>query len=111
SNEDIRRFAKSVVALAPAVAHKRTATPREAKLCAVATESMVRMVEVLADRPRAEGAWRGVNVGDRFFAWEGERLHLLPDWPPRAAPVGLEHALREAHMNPSYGNRDRLPQH
>lgn len=50
SNEDIRRFTKCAVAFAPAVAHKRTATLRDATLCAVATQTMVQVIEIISGR-------------------------------------------------------------
>jgi hypothetical protein len=94
SNEEIRNFAKSVVDLAPAVAHKRTATLREARLCAVATESMVRLIEVLACRTTTESGWSGVEVDGRYFAWERALSTRCPMGPVGCIEIAEAGAAR-----------------
>jgi hypothetical protein len=111
TNEETRRFAKAAIALAPAVAHKRTATRREATLCAVATETMIQVVEVLANVSRTDDEWVGVEVDGRYIAWEGPNLHALLDRPPLGATQAMEAAIRAVGMTPSYGRRDRLHHH
>jgi hypothetical protein len=110
SNEEARQFAKTAIKLAPAVAHKRTATQREARLCAVVTESMIRVVEVFANRGRDAQEWVGVEARGRYFAWDGPTLHALEDRQPQPTPPFVIEAVREAGMTPSFGNRDRLPE-
>ena len=111
ANEETRRFSKAAIALAPAVAHKRTATRREATLCAVATEAMIRVIEVLAARVRTDDEWAGLEVDGRYIVWTGSTLHALPHRPGVPATKAMEDPLRDHRMVPSYGRRDRLHEH
>lgn len=59
--------------------------------------------------PAAED-WVGVQVGSRYFAWDGNGLHALEDRKPAPTPPGLLEAIRAAGLNPGYGRRERLEQ-
>src|SRR5438128_8873870 len=74
-NEEARRFAKSALVLAIALQHRRTATSKDAQLCEVAVESVVRAVETIVGWRRNEPEWDGVEVEGRYFAWSGPNLH------------------------------------
>lgn len=50
SSDEERSFARACVNLASKVVHQRTATPREAALCVVATESAVRIMGLMSGR-------------------------------------------------------------
>lgn len=47
SNEVLRKFVRSAVALAEELTHKRTATKRDANLCIVAVSSIIKIIKVL----------------------------------------------------------------
>lgn len=53
-NEQIRKHARSALDVAVALQHKRTATLRDASLCAEATTSVVNLIAILTSRPGAE---------------------------------------------------------
>jgi hypothetical protein len=53
----------------------------------------------------------GVQVGDRFLAWEGPLLHTVPDWPSIPTPSGLIEGIRQAGWTPSYGVSEKLEEH
>jgi hypothetical protein len=59
---------------------------------------------------RDEG-WLGVQLGSRYFAWEGPGLHALPDLEPSPIPMGLEAALREVGVRPRFGTQQKLHKH
>ena len=50
TNEGIRRHAKAALALANDLQHRRTATYREAALCAEATMSLVNLIAIISGR-------------------------------------------------------------
>ena len=54
--------------------------------------------------------WVGVQVGNRFFAWDGP-LDGLDDKDALVCPAGLTDALRAAGMTPTFGNPDKLQHH
>jgi hypothetical protein len=108
SNEQIRRLARSAVALAQALQHDQAPTSRDAELVVIATESVFRIVEVLESRKRHDAPWSLVEIAGRFFAWEGPVLHSLPDRPGIPEPAGLIDALREAGVEPSYALTEKL---
>jgi len=110
SNEEVRSLVRSAIQLADALSHKRTATPKDASLAAVAAESAIRLVAISADHELTDSDvdWRGVTVGPRYFAWDGPQLHALPDRQPIPAPNAAIEALKEAGHTPSFRRRDRL---
>jgi hypothetical protein len=112
SNEEARRFAKSALALAVALQHRRTATAKDAFLCEVAVEGVVRVVETIIGRRHNEAEWEGAEVEGRYFAWSGPNLHGLED---RSAVIISEqtiHIIRTtSRMNVTFGNRNRLAHH
>jgi hypothetical protein len=112
SNEEARKFAKSALALAVALQHRRTATAKDAALCEAAVEGVVRVVETVAGHRRNEPPWEGIQVGERFFAWAGPGLHGLQDRQPTIAPESLLHIIRTSTgMSVTFGNRSRLHKH
>ena len=112
SNEEARRFAKSALALAIALQHRRTAAAKAAALCEAAIDSVVRVVETVADRYRSDQAWEGIEIAGRFFAWAGPQLHGLEDRQPTVAPESLLHMIRTSSRRAvTLGNRNRLHKH
>ena len=103
-----RRFAKAAVALAVALQHRRSATKADAEFCLAATESVVRVVEILSGHLRDDESWARLTLEDRYFAWSGPRLHALEDRPPIPTPAELPQKLREAGMTPSFGTKSVL---
>ena len=112
SNEEARKFARSAVALADALQHRRSAARIDGELCAAAVGSVVRVVEITSGQesyPREP--WQGIELEGRYFAWSGPSIHALEDCQPVPTPQGIENALREVGMTPSFGVRDRLNHH
>jgi hypothetical protein len=111
-NEEARKFTRSVVALAAAVQHRRSAERIDGELCVTAVESVVRLMEILSDREqRKREPWQGVELQGRYFAWSGTGLHALKDGPPMPTPPDLPDAVRAVGMVPSFGLRNRLNHH
>lgn len=54
TNEEARKHARSALALATSLQHKRTATFRDAALCAEATASVVNLIAILSGRRDAK---------------------------------------------------------
>ncbi len=50
SNETLRRYAKATLDLANELTHKRTATKKDASLCATATISIINLIGALEGR-------------------------------------------------------------
>jgi hypothetical protein len=70
-----------------------------------------RVREFTNSRPRIQddaGEWKGVNVGGRFFSWDGFGLHSLPDRPPVPTPAGLTEGIKAAGVDVRYNRKDRL---
>lgn len=113
SNEETRSYVRSSVQLADALTHKRTATHTDAKVVAIATESLIRLVAALEDHELADSdvGWQGIQVGSRYFAWDGPTLHSLPDRPPIPAPLDAIEGIRTAGHKPVFGTREKLYQH
>ena len=111
ANAEFRAQVKTTVTVANTLTHKRTATPLHARLCVVATENLIRIVEVVAGRRRDDEEWVGVEVDGRYFVWDGPRLHALEDRRPVPAPRSAEDAVRRVGMIPSYGEYSRLRGH
>ena len=109
-NAEFRAFAKAAIQQATALSHKRTASPQQANLAVIAMDSVIRIVEVLSGRQRADEEWAYVEVEGRFFAWDGP-IHRLEERRPVPAPQSVEQALRNAGMTPSYGLKSRLNEH
>ncbi|GAC1457116.1 MAG: hypothetical protein PVSMB1_06820 [Gemmatimonadaceae bacterium] len=63
-----------------------------------------------AERTPKSADWTGVQLGSRFFAWDGP-LDGLDDKDALICPSGLPDALRAAGMTPTFGNVDKLEQH
>ena len=57
------------------------------------------------------GGWTGIEVGTRWFGWDGPTLHALEDRNPTLAPPALDAALRAAGWIPRYGTRAKLMRH
>jgi len=113
TNDEMRTYARSTVMLADAVTHKRTATLKEARLVAAATESLIRLI-ALADGHELTDSdidWQGVQVKNRYFAWEGPTLHALPDRSAIPAPLEAIEALKSGGHKPVFGTRAKLHQH
>ena len=55
--------------------------------------------------------WKGVDVRGRYFAWDGPNLHSLADRSPIPAPEIAIQAIRKLGGTPSFGLKERLPQH
>jgi len=110
SNEEARSVMRAAIQLADALTHKRTATRKDAKLAAVAAESVIRLIAISEDHelPGSEVEWHGVTAGTRYFAWDGPQLHAVPDRQPVPAPNAAIEALKAAGHTPSFGRRDRL---
>lgn len=70
-----------------------------------------RVAGAVAAAAESASGWVGVDVGGRFFAWDGPELHSFPERPPTPTPGGLIDAIREAGFTPSYGTRDKLTRH
>lgn len=51
--------------------------------------------------PAARETFLGVNIGGRWFDWDGP-LHQLAEWDPIPAPAGLEEALRASNVEPLF---------
>ncbi len=58
---------------------------------------------------KAEG-WIGMQVGNRYFAWDGP-LDALEDRDPLVCPPGVTETLKATGMVPTFGNADRLQTH
>ena len=50
SNEEVRRHAKAALALANSLVHRRTATFREAAMCAEASTAVVNLLAIISGR-------------------------------------------------------------
>lgn len=113
SKEESRAFLRAAVQLADALTHKRTATPKDAKLCSIATDAVVRFVAALEGHELADSsvAWEGVEVRGRYFAWDGPALHALDDRAAIPAPLEAIEAIRNAGHKPVFGVRDKLHKH
>jgi hypothetical protein len=113
SNEEARGFLRAAVQLADALTHKRTATPKDAKLCSIATEALIRFVATLEDHELSNSRveWQGVEIRGRYFAWDGPKLHALDDRPPIPAPLEAIEAIRNAGHKPVFGLREKLYKH
>jgi hypothetical protein len=109
-NAEFRAFAKSAVQQATALSHKRTATVQHAQLAVAAMDSLVRIVEILANRQRTDPDWAYVEVDGRCFAWDGP-LHRLEERRPTVSLRSVEEALRSVGMIPAYGERAKLREH
>jgi hypothetical protein len=70
-------------------------------------DSMTRLAEQTAEAARDEDGWKGVSVGNVFYAWEGP-LTGLPDLEPEAEPRGLLDALRANGLTPTWSDQARL---
>jgi hypothetical protein len=55
-----------------------------------------------------QASWRGVNVGTRYFAWDGPVLHALRDLGPVPVYPGLIDSIRSNGYEPSFGLRSKL---
>lgn len=66
--------------------------------------------QIGADRMSIAEGWIGVELGNRFFAWNGS-LDGLDDKDAFICPPGLTEALRAAGMTPTFGNVDKLQHH
>ena len=66
--------------------------------------------QIGADRLSKGEGWSGVELGNRFFAWDGS-LDGLDDKEAFICPLGLTDALSAAGMTPTFGNVDKLQQH
>jgi hypothetical protein len=55
--------------------------------------------------------WQGVEVQNRYFAWDGPRLHKLDDRSPIPAPPMVIEAMKEVGVTPSFGRLDKLRTH
>lgn len=113
SKEEGRSFLRAAVQLADALTHKRTATPKDAKLCVIATDASIRFIATLEEHELADSAvaWEGVKSRGRYFAWDGPKLHALADRPPISAPLEAIEAIRNAGHKPVFGAREKLYQH
>ena len=60
---------------------------------------------------KTTAGWRGVEIGNRFFAWDGPTIHDLKDRPGVPDPPGLTEAIRAVQMVPTFGIRAKLRQH
>lgn len=109
-NDEARSFARASVQLADAVTHKRTATNKDARVAALAADSLVRLVALLEGHELSDSdiEWKGVYARDRYFAWDGPGLHNLNDRPPIPAPLEAIDALKAAGHKPHFGTRDKL---
>jgi hypothetical protein len=56
----------------------------------------------------ASGPWKGVAVGNRYFAWDGPRLHFLADLPGTPTPPELPTQLRTVGVSPRFGLKEHL---
>src|SRR2546425_8887554 len=110
SNEEIRSFARSAVQLADALTHKRMASPKDARVAAIATEFLIRLVAELEDHRLSDSIleWQGISVGQRYFAWDGPQVHALDDRSPIAAPHVAINAFKAAGHNASFTLKGRL---
>ena len=113
SKEEARAFLRAAVQLGDALTHKRTATPKDAKLCSIATDAVVRFVATLEghDLRDSNVAWEGVEVRGRYFAWDGPTLHALVDRAAIPAPLEAIDGIRGAGHKPVFGTRDKLYKH
>ena len=113
SNETTRAFARSTVQLADAITHRRSATRKDARLAATAAKFLIDLIALLDDHTMtaATESWAGVQVGTRFFAWDGPRLHALEDRQPIGAPTEVIEALKAAGHTPSFGLHAKLRHH
>ena len=111
--DEARSYVRSSVQLADALTHKRTATQTDARMAALAAESLVRLI-ALAEGHQLVGSevdWHGVQVRNRYFAWDGPTLHALEDRPPIPVPLEAIEALQAAGHKPVFGTRAKLLQH
>ena len=67
----------------------------------------VRRISQELDAVPVEG-WDGIEYEGRYFAWDGPELHRLADRDAEPTPLGLDAALREVGLEPSYGLPSRL---
>src|SRR5262249_36863896 len=66
--------------------------------------------QVGTDRMSKAEGWTGIQLGNRFFAWDGP-IDGLDDKDAFICPSGLTDALKTAGMTPTFGNVDKLQQH
>jgi hypothetical protein len=113
AHDEARSFAHSAIKLADALTHKRSATPRDARLTALATETVIQLIAICDEHQLGSGeeAWQGVHAGVRYFAWDGPLLHALEDRPPIPAPNTALEALQQAGHTPTFGTKERLRDH
>ena len=109
-NEEARSLVRSAVQLADALTHKRTATPKDARLAAIACESVMRLLAETEGYHLSGSAvdWQGLAVGPRYFAWDGPQLHALGDRAPIPAPHAAIEAIKAAGHRVSFGLKERL---
>ncbi len=55
--------------------------------------------------------WKGVQVGSRYFAWDGPILHSIPSVPPIPAPNEAISAIKALGATPLFGLQTRLRDH
>lgn len=72
-------------------------------------ESIRAASQLGSDRMSKTESWAGVQVGSRFFAWDGS-LDGLDDKDAFTCPPGLTEALAAAGMTATFGNVDKLQQ-
>jgi hypothetical protein len=73
-------------------------------------ETIRAAAQVGADRMSKAEGWTGMQLGNRFFAWDGP-IDGLDDKDAFICPPGLTDALRTGGMTPTFGNVDKLQQH
>lgn len=112
-HEEARRLVRSAVQFAHAVTHKENADRQSAAVAFAAAEAVARIAAAAAGQSfgfRASG-WVGVEVGSRYFAWDGPRLHALEDRLAVPTPPALLEELKRIRMKASFGSKRSLRQY
>jgi hypothetical protein len=113
AQDEARSYARTSIQFADALTHKRTATPKDAKLAALAADSLIQLIALSEGHELADSEieWQGVTTRNRYFAWDGPTLHGLPDRSAIPAPLEAIEALRAAGHKPLFGTRAKIHQH
>ncbi len=105
---EARAFVRGLITLNNAIVHRNPPRPLDAKLAVFGLRSLVELVAILTGMNFETEPWKVVQVGQRFFAWDGGLLYSLDDRKPIIAPPEAIQAINDAGHHTSYCSKERI---
>ena len=106
-----RGFVHGLVNLSNDLVHHSPSRPIDAKLAFLGLLSIVEMVSIFEGSDLSSVPWKGVKVGNRYFAWDGPTLHDLEDRDPIPTPPDVIKAINNSGFHTSSGLLSRIQNH